>query len=343
MDAAAPAEHPAPAAAAPAAAPAASAAASAADPAPALRGSTALVTGVSRRKGIGYAVAVRLAALGASVFIQHFAPHDLDQPWGGDDLDAVRAGIRAALTEGAVFGDLSADLAEPDATEVTMRAATGLTGRIDILVANHARSGGDGSIFDLTADLLDGHWQVNARATLLLTRAYAEQFGDAARAEAARAGSATAGTDAAGTADATQTPRRPGERGAPSAAIDELATGRVIWLTSGQIHGPMPGEVAYAASKAVLAGLTPTVASELLGRGIILNTVNPGPVNTGYLDPETTDHPLDGLLEYLRTIPFGRFGAPTDPARLIGWLCTPEARWLVGQVLTSDGGFGLAN
>jgi len=299
---------------------------------PALYGSTALVTGVSRRKGIGYAVAVRLAELGANVFIQHFAPHDLSQPWGGDDLDAVRAGIRSALAEGALFGDISADLAEPDAAAAVMSAAGRLTGRVDILVANHARSGGDGSIFDLTADLLDGHWQVNARSTLLLTRAFAEQFGDAAR----------AGTGP-GTATATKTPRRPGERGDPTAAIDELATGRVIWLTSGQIHGPMPGEVAYAASKAVLAGLTPTVASELLGRGIILNTVDPGPVNTGYLDPETTDRPLDDMLEYLRTIPFGRFGAPTDPARLIGWLCTPEGRWLVGQVLTSDGGFSLAN
>ncbi|POH69838.1 MULTISPECIES: SDR family oxidoreductase [Cryobacterium] len=304
---------------------------------PALHGRTALVTGVSRRKGIGYAVAVRLAELGASVFVQHFAPHDDAQPWGGDDLDAVRAGIRSALTEGAVFGDVSADLAEPDAATLVMRAAVGLTGRVDILVANHARSGGDGSIFDMTAAMLDGHWQVNARSTLLLTRAFAEQFGLAARPDAA-------GSDAAGPVGAVQTPRRPGERGDPAAAaIDEFATGRVIWLTSGQIHGPMPGEVAYAASKAVLAGLTPTVASELLDRGILLNTVNPGPVNTGYLDPETTDRPLDGMLEYLRTLPFGRFGEPTDPARLIAWLCTTEARWLVGQVLTSDGGFSLAN
>ena len=314
-----------------------------------LHGSTALVTGVSRRKGIGYSVAVRLAELGASVFIQHFAPHDLSQPWGGDDLDAVRAGIRSALTEGAVFGDVSADLAEPDAAAAVMAAAAGLTGRVDILVANHARSGGDGSIFDLTADLLDGHWQVNARATLLLTRAFAEQFGDAARAGAAPAeavragGETTLAADTTPAAGTTPAPRRPGERGDASVAINEFATGRVIWLTSGQIHGPMPGEVAYAASKAVLAGLTPTVASELLVRGILLNTVNPGPVNTGYLDPETTDRPLDGMLEYLRTLPFGRFGEPTDPARLIGWLCTPEARWLVGQVLTSDGGFSLAN
>ncbi|MGY4857817.1 SDR family oxidoreductase [Cryobacterium sp. AP23] len=293
-----------------------------------LQGKTALVTGVSRRKGIGYAVACRLAEQGANVFVQHFAPHDAEQPWGGDDLEAVPSGIRSALIDDAGFGDLSADLTEPDAAADTMRAATELTGRVDILVANHARSGGDGTIFDLTADMLDGHWQVNARSTLLLTRAFAEQFGDAAR----RVEEAP-----------TDIPLPPaGAIGVLPAAIDEFATGRVIWLTSGQMRGPMPGEVAYAASKAVLAGLTPTVAGELLTHGIILNTVNPGPVDTGYLDPHSTDRPLAGMLEYLRTIPFGRFGDPTDPARLIGWLCSTDARWLVGQVLTSDGGFALA-
>ncbi|MBX0300351.1 SDR family oxidoreductase [Cryobacterium sp. 1639] len=295
----------------------------------ALAGSTALVTGVSRRRGIGYAVACRLAEQGAHVFIQHFAPHDEQQPWGGDDLDAVRAGIRSVLVDDAKFGDLSADLSQPDAAARVMQAATELTGRVGILVANHARSGGDGSIFDLTADMLDAHWQVNARSTLLLTRAFAEQFGDAAR----RADAAPAADD----------PPVPVEAGELPAAIDEFATGRVIWLTSGRMRGRMPGEVAYAASKAVLAGLTPTVASELLTHGILLNTVDPGPVNTGYLDPEVADRPLSGMLEFLRTIPFGRYGDPTDPARLIGWLCTTDARWLVGQVLTSDGGFALSN
>ena len=58
------------------------------DPLP-LRGRVAVVTGVSRRNGIGYATARRLAAYGASLLLHHFQPHDRAQEWGADDLDAV--------------------------------------------------------------------------------------------------------------------------------------------------------------------------------------------------------------------------------------------------------------
>jgi Dehydrogenases with different specificities (related to short-chain alcohol dehydrogenases) len=289
-----------------------------------LRGRSALVTGVSRRRGIGFAVAARLADLGASVFIQHFAAHDADQPWGADDLDAVRDGIRSRLATGATFGDASADMSLPDAADEVVGRAVRQSGRLHILVCNHARSGGDGSLFDMTPERLDAHWRVNARSTLLLTRAFAEQFAP----------------HAAGRTASSQ-PTQPGVRPKRSEPIEEFATGRVFWMTSGQQDGPMPGEVAYATSKAALAGVTPTVASELLAYGIILNTINPGPVNTGYLDPETTDRPLDELQAHLASTPFGRYGAPTDPARLIGWLATDEGRWVIGQVLTSDGGFRL--
>jgi len=293
-----------------------------------LAGRSALITGVSRRRGIGYAVAVRLAELGASVFIQHFVKHDDAQPWGADDLDEVRAGVRAALAPDARFGDASADLAHGQAPAELIARAVESIGSLQILVCNHARSGSDGSIFDMTPERLDGHWQVNTRSTLLLTRAFADQFG--------------AGADPAPDAPTSaNAPTAPGVRQASAGPFDEFATGRVFWMTSGQLDGPMPGEVAYATSKAALAGVTATVASELLARGIILNTINPGPVNTGYMDPETTDRPLGELQAHLQSTPFGRYGAPTDPARLIGWLATVEGRWIVGQMLTSDGGFRL--
>lgn len=282
-----------------------------------LLGKTALVTGVSRRRGIGFAVAGKLASLGASIVIHHHRPHDLELPWGGDDLDAVRDGLRAHLADGAVFADVAADLSDPATIPDVIGAAVERTGRLDILVCNQAKSGDDGSILDMTPERLSAFWEVNTRATLLLTAEFA-------RLRAPR----------------SDEPRRPGDRITGDGPYAE-AQGHVFWMTSGQIHGAMRGEVAYAASKAALAGVTATVAAELLELGIVLNTINPGPVNTGYMDPETTDRSLEGLDEYLASTPFGRVGRSTDPAELIGWLSTTAGSWVVGQVLTSDGGFAL--
>ncbi|CAL4861203.1 SDR family oxidoreductase [Microbacterium sp. MM2322] len=282
-----------------------------------LAGKTALITGVSRRRGIGFAVASRLAELGASVFVQHWRPHDLDQPWGGDDLDAVRDGIRSSLVTGATFGDAEADLTDAAAIPSLITAAAGLTGSLDILVCNHAKSGDDGSILDMTAERLDAFWDTNARSTLLLTAEFARRL-----------------------APPQSGQRRPGDAIEGAKPYAE-PTGRVFWMTSGQGHGAMRGEVAYATSKAALAGITRTVAAELLELGIVLNTINPGPVNTGYLDPDTADRDTEGLDDWMRSTPFGRVGVPTDPAALIGWLSTAEGAWIVGQVLTSDGGFSL--
>ncbi|MEN0102335.1 MAG: SDR family oxidoreductase [Curtobacterium sp.] len=282
-----------------------------------LHGKTALVTGVSRRRGIGFAVATKLASLGASIVIHHHRPHDLDLPWGGDDLDAVRDGIRAHLTEGARFADLAADLSDPSTIAGVIDTAEGLAGGLDVLVCNHAKSGDDGSILDMTPERLSAFWEVNTRATMLLTAEFARRR-----------------------APQTEEQRRPGDRITGNGPYAE-PQGHVFWMTSGQIHGAMRGEVAYAASKAALAGVTATVAADLLELGIVLNTVNPGPVNTGYMDPETTDRSLEGLDEYLASTPFGRVGRPEDPAELIAWLSTSAGGWVVGQVLTSDGGFSL--
>lgn len=287
-----------------------------------LAGRTALVTGVSRRKGIGFAVACELARLGASVCTHDFAPHDAEQPWGGDDLDAVAAGVRASLRGAAVSGRASADLRDPTEVDRLFETARALTGAVDVLVCNHARSGGDGSILDMTPDALDAFWATNTRSTIQLTQRFASQF--------------VPGDTPGGSA-----PARPGERRARTGPADPERAPKVVWMTSGQQHGPMRGEVAYAASKAALAGVTATVAAELLDLGIVLNTVNPGPVNTGYLDPGSTDRPLAELDALRAATPFGRWGEPADPARLIGWLVGPAGSWVVGQVLTTDGGFGL--
>jgi 3-oxoacyl-[acyl-carrier protein] reductase len=144
------------------------------DPLP-LRGRVALVTGASRRAGIGYAVARRLAASGASLFLHSYAPHDRQQPWGDDPggAEAVIAGVRSALAApDASVSHMELDLARPEAPAELVDAAADVAGHLDIMVCNHARSG-DGPLGTLDAALLDAHWAVNTRSTILLTQAFA--------------------------------------------------------------------------------------------------------------------------------------------------------------------------
>lgn len=255
-----------------------------------LRGKSVVITGVSRRAGIGYATACQLAAYGASVFCHHYSPHDVEQPWGSDDIDAVLDGVRAHLVEDARIADLHADLADPESAEQLIRAAVEAFGRVDALICNQALSGSDGAIGELNATNLDRHWAVSARASILLAQAFAGRH-------------------------------------------DAAAPGAIVFLTSGQGLGPLPGEVAYAAAKAAIAGVTVTIADQLAERGIRVNTVNPGPVDTGYLTDEAWR-----MLKPM--FPFGRFGSPEDPARLIAWLLTEEAAWITGQTINTEGGFG---
>jgi 3-oxoacyl-[acyl-carrier protein] reductase len=117
-----------------------------------------------------------------------------------------------------------------------------------------------------------------------------------------------------------------------AAQHDGRPGGRIIFMTSGQDLGPMTGEIAYAASKGALASITRTLADSLASRPITLNTVHPGPVDTGYATPE--DHET-----VRRHFPQGRWGTPDDPARLIAWLATDEAAWITGQIIHTEGGF----
>ncbi|MFN2321796.1 MAG: SDR family oxidoreductase [Trueperaceae bacterium] len=258
------------------------------DPLP-LRGKVVVVTGVSRRAGIGHAIACRMAAYGASVFCHHFAPHDRAQVWGGEDLAAVVDGVRGHLVGDARVDDLEVDLGDPRGPERMIEVAVASFGRVDALVCNQALASFDGAIGALSATDLDRHWAVDARASILLAQAFAERF----------------------------------EHG---------RTGSIVFLTSGQGLGPMPGEIAYAAAKAAIAGVTPTIADQLADRGIRVNAVNPGPTDTGYLD-------ADQRRSLAPRFPFDRLGTPDDAARLVAWLVTDEAAWMTGQVFHSEGGF----
>lgn len=117
-----------------------------------------------------------------------------------------------------------------------------------------------------------------------------------------------------------------------AAAFTAGSGGRLVLFSSGQRLGPMPGELAYAASKAGVENLTAQLAPLLMPRGITVNCVNPGPTDTGYAPPDL-HAAVAGLF------PGGRWGTPADAARLVRFLCSPEADWITGQVIDSEGGF----
>jgi 3-oxoacyl-[acyl-carrier protein] reductase len=108
--------------------------------------------------------------------------------------------------------------------------------------------------------------------------------------------------------------------------------GRIVCVVSGQSQGPMVGELAYATTKGGLEMLVRQLAPELMRLGITVNAVNPGVTDTYWI----TDEIRPALLERM---PAGRLGQAEDAARAIAWLCSPEAEWVTGQVIHSEGGF----
>jgi 3-oxoacyl-[acyl-carrier protein] reductase len=110
--------------------------------------------------------------------------------------------------------------------------------------------------------------------------------------------------------------------------------GRIINITSviGLIGNP--GQCNYAASKAGLIGFTQSVAKELASRGVTVNAIAPGFIETDM----TSDLNPELKANILKMIPMGRFGAADDIADAALFLASPAARYITGQVLTVDGG-----
>lgn len=250
---------------------------------------TALVTGVGRRRSIGSALAVGLARDGWDLALSHWRPYDdrLGMERGPDDPEAVAEECRTLGSRVALF---AGDLADPAEPGRLLAAATEELGPVEALVMSHCESV-DSDIRTTSVQSWDRHFAVNARATWLLVKAFAERL-----------------------------PAYSGGR-----------PPRIVALTSDHTAGNLP----YGASKGALDRIVVAAAVELADLGVRANVINPGPVDTGWMD--------DGTRAYgVANTPAGRLGTPDDTADLVRFLLSEQGGWVNGQLLHSSGGFHLS-
>lgn len=249
----------------------------------------AIITGAGRKKGIGAAACLALAARSIDIFFTYWGKYDQElygQEEGGP------AELSSALRElGARCVSLEIDLSQPEAAARIMDEVEAHLGKPSILVNNAAHDDTTAPFDQLNVSVLDAYYAVNIRGTVLLSVEFARRFAHA-------------------------------------------SGGRIINLTSGQGVAAMPGKLAYVTTKGAIEAFTVTLAAELATRRILVNAVDPGPTDSGWISAEP--ELKQALLE---VAPLGRLGQPEDAARLIAFLASEEASWITGQILRSRGGF----
>ncbi|MGI6395321.1 MAG: 3-oxoacyl-[acyl-carrier-protein] reductase [bacterium] len=114
-------------------------------------------------------------------------------------------------------------------------------------------------------------------------------------------------------------------------------SGSIVNITSVVGITGNPGQANYSASKAGIIGFTKSVAKEIGSRGVRVNAVAPGFINTDM----TGSLPKEAADAYLAGIPLKKFGEPEDVAEVVAFLCEDRSRYMTGQVLKVDGGMAL--
>ena len=240
-----------------------------------LTGKVALVTGASR--GIGRAIALKLAAEGAAVVINYHGSME--------KAKEVKAEIES---DGGIAEIMQCNVADYQATEAMIRKVTDDFGRLDILV-NNAGITRDGLLMKMSEEDYDTVLDTNLKGTFHCIRFAARQMLR--------------------------------QRG-----------GRIINLSS--VSGILgnAGQANYSASKAGVIGLTKSAARELASRGITVNAVAPG-----FIETEMTAVRESAVAQ----IPMGAFGTAEDVAEAVAFLASDSARYITGQTIHVDGGMAM--
>jgi 3-oxoacyl-[acyl-carrier protein] reductase len=237
----------------------------------------AVVTGAGR--GIGHAIAVRLANEGARV--ASVSRTEANAQKTAEEINATRANAAKGY---------AVDVADEAAVQKAAAQIFEDFGRVDILVNNAG----------VTRDGLSMRMSMDDWDTVL-------------------------NTNLKGAFNFTQAVMRP---------MIKQRSGRIINISSIAGLTGNAGQANYAASKAGLIGLTKTLARELASRGITVNAVAPGLIETDM----TTVLSEEVRQSILAKVPLGKLGEPEDIAGAVAYLASAEAKYITGQVLTVDGG-----
>lgn len=245
-----------------------------------LQGKVALVTGAS--KGIGRAIALKLADCGAFVIVNYNGSKDRAQE--------VVEQIKAQGGDGVAY---QCNVADYQATEAMIKELIATYQRIDILV-NNAGITRDNLIMKMSEEDFDAVMATNLKGAFNTIRHLARQ-------------------------------------------MLKQRSGKIINISS--VSGVLgnAGQANYASSKAGVIGLTKSMARELASRGINVNAIAPG-----FIETEMTQILSDAVKEgAVAQIPFGRFGTPEEIANVAAFLASDQASYITGQVICVDGGMAI--
>src|SRR5229473_6233399 len=240
-----------------------------------LEGKVALITGGSR--GIGAAIAKRLAADGANVAITY-----------AKDGNAASAVVEAIERDGGKAVAIQAEATDAEAVKRAVEQTVATFGRLDVLV-NNAGTAIPKPFEEATLEELDRVLDINVRGVFVATQA----------------------------------------------ALKHMKSGgRVIMIGSAVGERvAAPGLVPYAGTKGAVKMFTQALAREIGSRGITVNNVQPGPIDTE-LNPATGDW----AVPQKAATALNRYGHVDDIAAMVAFVASPDASYITGSNLTVDGG-----
>jgi enoyl-[acyl-carrier protein] reductase III len=124
--------------------------------------------------------------------------------------------------------------------------------------------------------------------------------------------------------------------------MEKRGSGKIVSISSAGSTRVLPDYVVVGASKAALESLTRYLGVELISKGINVNAVSPGVVETDALNHFAAMGNQDNILQkFIEQVPAGRLIKPVEVAEVVAFLCTPAAAMIVGQTIVVDGGYTL--